>query len=306
MSNHSGTLYIVATPIGNLEDLTPRARRILFDVPVIAAEDTRQTLKLLHLIRAVPETFVMGDPPPVPPVSFPRLVSYHEHNEEERAAELMEILSQGQSVALVTDAGTPAISDPGYRLVSLAHQRAVTVVPIPGPSALTTVLSASGLPTNKFTFVGFLPPKSQARETEINSWKTTDRGLTIVFYESTRRLEKTFAAIAHIHPGAMLTVGRELTKLHEEIRRFPIEEAQQWLASHPTLKGEVAVVLHLPPAAVGLSCSEDPQTKERLVAQAQEEFKRGESLKTILQKYRDSGIRRSELYALLLEAKNSR
>jgi 16S rRNA (cytidine1402-2'-O)-methyltransferase len=304
LSNHLGTLYIVATPIGNLEDLSSRARRILFEVPFIAAEDTRETLKLLNLVRAVPETH--DTQPSGLRLNFPRLVSYHEHNEEQRAQELIELLKGGNSVALVSDAGTPAISDPGYRLVSLAHLNRIPVVPIPGPCAVTTLLCASGLPTNRFMFVGFLPQKSQARDAEITSWKATDRGITIVFYESTRRLERTFEALARIHPNAHLTVGRELTKFHEEIVRFPIGEAQLWLNSHPTLKGEVAVVFHLPPESFASANLEDQQNKEQLISQAQEEFKRGESLKTILQKYRNIGIRRSDLYALLLEAKNKR
>lgn len=304
MSNHLGTLYVVATPIGNLEDLSPRARRILFEVACIAAEDTRETLKLLNLIRTVPDT--QSAPMSAGKRAFPRMVSYHEHNEEERAQELIGLLEEGQAVALVSDAGTPGISDPGYRLVSLAHQHQIPIVPIPGPCAVTTLLCASGLPTNRFMFVGFLPQKSQAREAEITSWKPAERGITIVFYESTRRLGRTFETLTRIHPSAHLTVGRELTKFHEEIRRLSISEASQWLDSHPTLKGEVAVVLHLPPESLASSNLADQQNKERLIAQAQEEFKKGESLKTILQKYRDIGIRRSDLYALLLDAKNQK
>lgn len=305
MSNDSGTLYVVATPIGNLEDLSPRAKRILFEVSVVAAEDTRETLKLLHLIRT-------GSHPSMEPSGsqnlcrLPKLVSYHEHNEEARAQELMNILKEGQSVALVTDAGTPAISDPGYRLVSLAHQYHIPVVPIPGPCAVTTLLSASGLPTNKFMFVGFLPPKSLARDEEISSWKASTRALTIVFYESTRRLDRTFAAILRIHPNAQITVGRELTKFHEEIKRFSIDEAQAWLESHSTLKGEVAVVLYLPPEPLMGMGLDEQEKKARLIRQAQDEFKKGVSLKTVLQKYRDIGIRRSDLYALLLEAKQQK
>lgn len=289
MSNQIGTLYVVATPIGNLEDLSPRAKRILSEVDIIAAEDTRESQKLLSLMGIKPK----------------KMISYHDHNETIRSQELLGPLLQGQSLALVSDAGTPGISDPGYRLVALAHQHRIPVVPIPGPSALSTLISAAGLPSNRFMFVGFLPTKSGARDQEISSWNelTLKQGMSLIFYESTRRLEKTLNALAQIHPHCHISIGRELTKFHEEVFTAPISESAVWLASHATLKGEVAVMVALPKKD-GLGIGSDPEKLETLIQNAQKEFLNGVSLKSLLQKYKDIGLKRTELYALLLKAKD--
>lgn len=194
----SGTLYIVATPIGNLEDLTPRARRTLGEVDLIAAEDTRHTGRLLMSIGVKA-----------------RLMALHDHNEAEAVSTAIAALESGQSVALVSDAGTPLVSDPGYRLVRTAHARGIPVSPIPGPSALTAALSAAGLPTDRFGFEGFLPAKRAARRRVLTSLH--DRAHTTVFYESVHRVAESLADMCEIlGDDRPAFIGRELTKLHEQ------------------------------------------------------------------------------------------
>ena len=223
----SPALYIVATPIGNLDDMTVRAQRVLESVDLIAAEDTRRAKQLLSHLG----------------IGKKELISYYDHVEQEKAPKLVDrMLDEGISLALISDAGTPCISDPGYRLVAEAHRREVTVVPIPGASALGALVSASGLPSSRFTFVGFLPAKDGALESEIQSWNQAFGA--IVFYESTRRLKKSLSVIQRFHPEAQIAVGREMTKLHEEITLFPIAEAIDWCQSHENMKGEAAVMVH--------------------------------------------------------------
>ncbi len=291
MSIQIGTLFVVATPIGNLEDLTPRAKRILGEVDLIAAEDTRETLKLFGLVGIKPK----------------KIMSYHDHNEAVRSQELLQPLLDGQSIALVSDAGTPGVSDPGYRLVALAHQHKIPVVPIPGASALTSLISVAGLPTNRFMFVGFLPTKTQARNQEISQWGdlAQGHGMSIIFYESTRRLGKTLSALGSIHPNCQVAIGRELTKFHEEIFTASVHEAILWFSAHTTLKGEVAVMVAITPKRTQ-DIASDPQMMESLIRKAQSEFIEGASLKSLLQKYRDIGLKRSELYGVLLQAKGEK
>src|SRR5579863_3963565 len=195
------SLYLIATPIGNLEDITLRALRILKEVDLIACEDTRQTLKLLsHYGIAT------------------RCVSYHEHNEMTKAAELVVDLEGGAKIALVTDAGMPGISDPGFRLIALAIRHHVPVVPIPGASAFLAALVASGLPTDSFRFSGFLPSKSGQRRRLLESFKTSPR--TQVFYEAPHRLLETLEDIVEILGGRRhVVIAREFTKIHEEFLR---------------------------------------------------------------------------------------
>ena len=196
MPNAKGPLlYMVATPIGNLDDMTPRAKRVLAEADLIAAEDTRTTRKLLTHFG----------------IQGKKLVSYHDHGETEQAERLIDqVEGGGLKLAIVSDAGTPGISDPGYRIAAAARARGLSVVPIAGPSALTALVSASGLPSDRLLFVGFPPQRAQALKTEIASW----RGLraSIVFFEATRRLGRTLAAIAEEYPEARVAVGRELTK----------------------------------------------------------------------------------------------
>jgi 16S rRNA (cytidine1402-2'-O)-methyltransferase len=207
MDAKAGTLYIVGTPIGNLEDMTFRAVRILQTVDLIAAEDTRHTGKLLqHFAVKTPQ------------------ISYHEHNRNARIPELLERLKTGTSIALVTDAGMPGISDPGYELVRDCVDHQIPIVPIPGASAVITALSASGLPSDRFVFEGFLPAKSQARRSQLESLQTDSR--TLIFYESPHRLRPTLQDMAAVlGSDRSITLARELTKLHEEFWRGTIQQA---------------------------------------------------------------------------------
>ena len=219
-----GTLHVVATPIGNLADLTERARAILGGVDLVACEDTRTTGALLtHLGLHKP------------------LVAYHDHNETAAAGRIAAALAAGQSVALVSDAGTPTLSDPGFRLVRACRRQGLPVVPVPGPSALTAVLSASGLPTNGFLFVGFLPPKSAARLTFLE--KHRDFGFTLALYESCHRIEK-FAAeiVSQLGPARVVCLAREVTKLHETFLVGTAADVQARLAAG-SRKGEFTVLI---------------------------------------------------------------
>lgn len=220
----SGTLYVVATPIGNLDDLTYRAVRILGEVDRIACEDTRHTGQLLGRYG----------------ISKP-LVSYHEHNEAARSEELLGDLLGGKSVALVSDAGTPLISDPGYRLVKAAREQGVAVSPIPGPSALTAALSASGLPTDAFVFLGFPPSKAGARRKLIEECRAWP--MTLVFYEAPHRILDTLADVAAALGGRPVVLAREVTKLHEEFLRGTAAELLDALRVRPPLKGEITLMI---------------------------------------------------------------
>ena len=194
-------LYLVGTPIGNLEDITLRAIRVLRQADIIACEDTRQTQKLLNHFGI--ET---------------RATSYHEHNEASRAAELVEKLAQGERVAVVSDAGMPGISDPGFRLVALAIERGFAVFPVPGPAAFLAALVASGLPTDSFSFRGFLPAKSGARRRELE--KIVESLSTKIFYEAPHRIRETLEDVVEVlGPLRPVVVARELTKIHEEFLR---------------------------------------------------------------------------------------
>lgn len=202
-------LYVVATPIGNLEDITERAKRILSEVDLIAAEDTRHTAKLLaHLNIST------------------RLISYHDHNELEASLKLVRQIKKGANIALVSDAGTPLIADPGYRLVKHANDEGIKVVPVPGPSAFLAALSVAGLPTDRFTFHGFLPAKAKAREDFLVNL-VNETG-TLVFYESPHRIVKTISVFEQVFgQDRLMVVARELTKAFEQIVRKPIGEIRR-------------------------------------------------------------------------------
>lgn len=217
-----GTLFVVATPIGNLEDVTLRALRILKSVSLIAAEDTRRTATLLrHYDIRTPTT------------------SFHEHNERQKLASLLARLRSGDDVAIVSDAGTPGISDPGYRLVRAAIEENITVQAVPGPSAVLTALVSSGLPTDSFTFMGFAPARSSARKSWLAEVAREQR--TVVFFDSPRRVRDTLKDLAEVAANRQVAVARELTKLHEELVNRPIHEVVAALP--PALKGEITVVL---------------------------------------------------------------
>ena len=219
-----GTLYVVSTPIGNLEDITHRAIRVLGEVDLIACEDTRHTHKLLQHYGISTKT-----------------ISYHEHNEQERSVELIDLLLRGTNVAVVSDAGTPAISDPGFRLIRLAVGKQVQVVPIPGPSALITALVASGLPTDEFFFGGFLPARSGARQTRLNELRSVPG--TLIFYEAPHRLAATLKDAYEILGEREAVVARELTKLHEEIGRGCLSELAARFSSAETARGEIVLII---------------------------------------------------------------
>jgi 16S rRNA (cytidine1402-2'-O)-methyltransferase len=220
-----GKLYVVGTPIGNVDDLSPRARDVLAKADVIAAEDTRHTLRLLSRIGV-----------------DQRLIAYHEHNESERVAGFLEQLERGQSVALVSDAGTPLISDPGWRLVSAAQAAGIGVIPVPGPCAAIAALSAAGLPTDHFVFEGFLPRRESAR-TERLDWLRREQR-TIVLYEAVHRVAETVASLRHAFGGERrAAIARELTKTHEQIATGTLAELEIGLGSSIPLLGEFVIVV---------------------------------------------------------------
>jgi 16S rRNA (cytidine1402-2'-O)-methyltransferase len=218
-----GTLYLIATPIGNLEDITHRAVRLLAEVDLIACEDTRHTRKLLNHYGISTRT-----------------ISYHEHNERERAAQLLKLLESGSNVAIVSDAGTPGISDPGYRLTQLAIEGGATVVSVPGPSALITALVASGLPTDEFLFAGFLPAKANARRARLKQLGSMPA--TLIFYEGPHRLAATLQDALEVLGERHAVVARELTKLHEEIARGLLSDLAKRFATKP-VRGEIVLLI---------------------------------------------------------------
>lgn len=222
----SGTLYIVATPIGNMEDLTPRARKTLAEVDLIAAEDTRHTGRLLSSIGVKT-----------------RLMALHDHNEKQAVSSVIDKLESGQSIALVSDAGTPLVSDPGYRLVRAAHECGVPVSPIPGASALTAALSAAGLPTDRFCFEGFLPAKRTARRKLLASLSKNTH--TSVFYESVHRAGESLEDMRDIFGDARNAfVGRELTKLHEQCVLGTLKQLRRQIGDGSIVaKGEFVIVV---------------------------------------------------------------
>ncbi|PWK07943.1 16S rRNA (cytidine(1402)-2'-O)-methyltransferase, partial [Tumebacillus permanentifrigoris] len=220
----TGTLYLVATPIGNLEDMTYRAVETLKNVDVIAAEDTRQSRKLLTHFN----------------IERPRLISYHEHNKHSKEEAILDLLREGQNVALVTDAGTPGISDPGADIVRAAVEAQLTVVPIPGCVAGVTALIASGLPTDRFTFIGFLPREKKKRAEELGKLKA--RTETLVFYEAPHRIEETLKALLEHLGDRDVVLARELTKRYEQFSRGKVSDAIVWFSENQP-RGEYVLVL---------------------------------------------------------------
>lgn len=267
-------LYLVGTPIGNLEDITLRALRVLKQADLIACEDTRQTQKLLNHFGIEKPT-----------------ISYHEHNEASRAAELVEKLAEGSRIAVVSDAGMPGISDPGFRLVSLAIEEGVPVIPIPGPAAFVTALVASGLPVESFAFRGFLPPKSGARRRVLERVKASLQ--TQVFYETPHRIVAALEDIAVVlGPARRVVIARELTKIHEEFLRGTAAEVLAAVKSRGELKGEI--VLLIGPATEGEVPAISTSIHDR-VRQLMREEKLDEksALKRVA---KERGISKSEAY----------
>ncbi|NCJ08685.1 16S rRNA (cytidine(1402)-2'-O)-methyltransferase [Synechococcales cyanobacterium C] len=276
-----GTLYIVGTPIGNLEDMSLRAIRILKEVHLIAAEDTRHTGKLLHHFQ----------------IATPQ-VSYHQHNWQARTPELMAHLQRGENLALVSDAGTPGISDPGFELVQACVEAEVTVVPIPGANAAIAALVASGLPTDRFCFEGFLPAKGKQRHTRLAALATESR--TLVFYEAPHRLGQTLTDLADtLGTDRPLSVARELTKLHETLWRGTLAEAISHFQAHSP-KGELTLVVagQTMPTTPILS---DAQLKTQLQVCLAQGLSRSQASRQVAH---DTGAARRDLYQLTLELAN--
>ncbi|MCZ6865470.1 MAG: 16S rRNA (cytidine(1402)-2'-O)-methyltransferase [Candidatus Dadabacteria bacterium] len=273
----SSKLYIVSTPIGNLEDITLRALNVLKQVDLIACEDTRTTKKLLSRYQILKP-----------------LTSYHEHNEIEKAKELLSMLQEGHSIALVTDAGTPGVSDPGYRIVKLASENGVQIFSVPGPSAAVAALSISGLPTSSFTFLGF-PPKQKKRLIEYLE-RIKDYPETLIFYESPKRVIKTLEATAEVLGERNASLGREITKMYEETLRGTLSEIVTTLKSRDNLKGEFTLVIEGNSQDKG---EFDSETIDDLLLYFKKE---GVSLKDAVKQVAvDSGVSKSKIYKKALQ-----
>jgi 16S rRNA (cytidine1402-2'-O)-methyltransferase len=276
------SLYLVATPIGNLEDITLRALRVLKEVDLIACEDTRHTRRLL-------DHFGINKP----------TISYHEHNEQARAGELVERLRKGEKIALVTDAGTPGISDPAYRIVKAAIEHQIAVVPVPGVTALITGLIASGLPTDSFLFIGFLPHKKQARRAKLEELKS--QRATLVCYEAPHRICATLLDAREILGNRQSAVARELTKLHEQFVRGTLEEiSAHFDAQEP--RGEMTLVI------AGNRDDNLGETRDGPIHEQVERLMSEEGLSrndAIKRAGRLRGLSKREAYQLLLEERES-
>lgn len=270
-----GVIYLVATPIGNLEDITLRALRILREADLIACEDTRRTGRLLR-------HFAIKKP----------LVSCHEHNEHGRARHLVARALDGESVALVTDAGTPAISDPGFRLVREALDAGVSVVSIPGPTAAIAALVASGLPTDKFYFEGFLPPKRLKRQEAVRTIARMEG--TTVCYEAPHRILETLKDIGELLGDRRLVVARELTKLHEEYLRGTATSIREELAGRNSVKGEFVLLI----GPSGGTCAEPEESLATRVSSLQSQGK--SRMEAIKHAARERGLTKREAYSQLL------
>ncbi len=277
MTAESGALYVVATPIGNLEDISARALRVLREVNAIAAEDTRHTGQLLA-------HFGINTP----------LFSLHEHNEQARLAEVVARLRAGQALALVSDAGTPLISDPGFPLVRELRQQGLKVIPIPGPSSLLAALSVAGLPTDHFVFEGFLPAKSSARRERLQAVLHEQR--TLIFLESSHRIAETLADLAAIFGAERFAViARELTKRFEEVQGAVLAELVLWLAAdgHRS-RGEFVLLVQ---GASAVANEVDTAQNRRLLGALLEELPMGRAVAVAV---RATGLKRKALYDLAL------
>jgi 16S rRNA (cytidine1402-2'-O)-methyltransferase len=276
MEVQAATLYLVATPIGNLEDMTFRAIAVLRQVDFIAAEDTRHTGKLLQHFQ----------------IETPQ-ISYHNHNRQSRLPELLERLSQGKAIALVTDAGMPSISDPGCELVQACVEQNIQVVPIPGASAVTTALSAAGLPTDRFAFEGFLPAKGPERRDRLEACQTEPR--TMVFYEAPHRLRQTLSDLAEVIPGDRpIVLARELTKLHEQFWRGTLGEAIAHYSTHEP-QGEFTLVMA--GASISQPLLSESALKAELQQLLQQGFSRSQASRQLAQQ---TSLSRRQVYQLAL------
>ncbi len=278
----SGTLYLVATPIGNLKDITLRALDVLREVDVIACEDTRHTQKLLNHYAIKAKT-----------------ISYHAHNESSRVPELIQRLLSGDSIAVVSDAGTPVIADPGFRLVQAAAEAGIQVIPIPGPVAFVAAVAASGLPTDSLYFGGFLPARKGARRKRLEECVAIPA--TLVFYEVPHRLAKSLLDCREVLGDRNAVVVRELTKLHEEIRRGTLDELASHYANSP-VKGEIVLIIDRGPegkrdASRRSDVDVQPTLEERVLELQQQGLDKKAALKKAAKEF---GLSRSEAYRRLI------
>ena len=279
-NNDTGKLFVVATPIGNVEDITLRALRVLSEVDLVAAEDTRHTGKFLkhHKIDT-------------------RLISCHEHNEEKRSDELIERLKEGQNIALVSNAGTPSVSDPGYRLIQKSILEGIPVIPVPGVSAAIAALSVSGLPTDSFVFIGFAPRKIGKRQNLFDNLSKETR--TLIFYESPRRILNLVESLYENLGERRAVLAREITKLYEEFIRGNLSQIKNHIKFKGEIKGECTLIVE------GLK-SEIPVSDEELLIKIRHAMDRpGEKLSEVVKKIAEiSGISRKRVYDIALKLKN--
>lgn len=277
----TGKLFVVATPIGNMEDITLRALRVLSEVDLIAAEDTRHTGRFLkhHQIEA-------------------HLMSCHEHNEEKRSEELIHRLKKGQNIALVSNAGTPSVSDPGYRLIQKSISEGIQVIPIPGVSAAIAALSVSGLPTDSFIFIGFAPRKQGKRQTLFQSLSTETR--TLIFYESPRRILNVVKDLLINLGERKAVLAREITKLHEEFIRGSLSQIINQIKFKGEIKGECTLIVEGLTSEIQIS--EDDLQQDILKAMDQTGEKLSEVVKKIAERH---GISRKKVYDLALKIKKT-
>jgi 16S rRNA (cytidine1402-2'-O)-methyltransferase len=281
-----GTLYIVATPIGNLEDITQRALRVLREVELIACENTRHTQKLLN-------HFGIGT----------KTISYHEHNERERAEYLCDLLEAGKDVALVSDAGTPLISDPGFRIVTAAAERRIQIVPIPGAAAFVAALVASGLPSDQFFFAGFLPARGSPRRTKLESLQAIQA--TLIFYEAPHRIAATLKDALEALGNRRAAVARELTKLHEEIVRGTLRELIERFSEKSPTRGEIVLIIsgERAPSAEATTESGPEQLVERVTQLERDGIDSKDALKLAA---RELGMKRADAYRIMVAQKKRR
>lgn len=271
-------LYLISTPIGNLQDISPRALDILSQAPIIACEDTRVTKKLFSLLGLS---------------LHKRFITYQDHNEEEQAQQLIDLINGGEAIALVSDAGAPLISDPGYKLVSKCREQNVYVTAIPGACAVITALQLSGLPTNRFLFAGFIPNKDKARIDLFTELKAINS--TLIFYETAPRLLKTLEQASSVFGGRKISVIRELTKMYEEVKTGSFAEIITHFGEN-TPKGEFVLVVAPP---------EEPQHTIEDIREALAERLQETSLKSAVKEFSEQySLNKNEVYALALELKN--
>jgi 16S rRNA (cytidine1402-2'-O)-methyltransferase len=278
----NGTLYIVATPIGNLEDISKRALRILGEADLVACEDTRRTRVLMNHFGIKTKT-----------------ISYHEHNERDRSEQICKLLVSGKNVALVSDAGTPLINDPGFRVINAAIELNLAVVPIPGPTAFVSALVASGLRSDQFFFAGFLPARANARRAKLEELRALPA--TLIFYEAPHRIAATLKDALDVLGNRSAVVARELTKIHEEIARGSLHDLSERFAE--TARGEMVLLIGGP--GIDEAASTEETAPPTLIERVGELEREGLDSKAALKKAaRELGMKRAEAYRLLVAQKN--